>query len=180
MSELATPVQAYIILGSNRAPERNLARAVRMLRQNHHLIVRAVSPVYRSAPLDTVGAVIPDQAVCLHAAAHLETDHYTAHALTTTVLRFIETCLDRERTGDTFAPRTIDLILALYGDAVIIDDALTLPDPDILTSAHVALPLAEVAPGVVHPVTGQTLAEIAAPFRDAPGIAVQAGIDLSI
>jgi 2-amino-4-hydroxy-6-hydroxymethyldihydropteridine diphosphokinase len=179
LSELEIPVQAYITLGSNIDPARNLARAVQMLRQNHHLIVRAVSPVYCSAPLDATGAVNPAQADFLNAAAWLETDHYTAHALKYTVLRFIETCLGRERSEDKFAPRPIDLDLALYADCVITDAQLTLPDPDILTKAHIALPLADIAPDVVHPVAGRTLAQIAAPFRDAAGITVQPDFDLN-
>ncbi len=65
---------------------------------------------------------------------------------------------------DKFAPRPLDLDIALFGDRVINDPRLTVPDPDILTRAHVALPLADLAPEWVHPSTGQTLAQIAARF----------------
>jgi 2-amino-4-hydroxy-6-hydroxymethyldihydropteridine diphosphokinase len=152
-----------ITLGSNIAPEHNLPRAVAMLRQNYHLQVRALSRVYESAPISATGTVAPDQPPFLNAAALLESDgYYGPLALKFHVLRFIELLLGRRRSADKFAPRPIDLDLALYGDCVMSTPHLTLPDPDILTRAHVAVPLADVAPDWRHPLTGQRLAEIAA------------------
>jgi len=169
---------ALITLGSNIAPEVNLPRAVAMLRQNHHLVVRAVSRVYESAPINAAGAVNPDQAAVLNAAAWIDTDYYGPLALKFVILRFIELCLGRERGPDKYAPRPIDLDLALYGDRVQ-SGPVTLPDPDILTRAHVALPLADVAPEWVHPVTGERLAAIAARFADTPGIVVRESVRLA-
>jgi 2-amino-4-hydroxy-6-hydroxymethyldihydropteridine diphosphokinase len=174
----AGPVPVLITLGSNITPAANLNRAGWMLRQNHHLIVRAVSRVYESAPINAAGEITSDQGPFLNAAVLVETDYYSAFSLKYNVLRFIEKCLGRVRTADRFAPRPIDLDIALYGDRVIDDPRLTVPDPDILRRAHVALPLADLAPEVVHPVTGQTLAAIAAPFRAAAGIAVREDINL--
>ncbi|RMG36368.1 MAG: hypothetical protein D6725_10735 [Planctomycetota bacterium] len=39
---------------------------------------------------------------------------------------------------------------------------MKIPDPDILVRPFVALPLAELAPSLIHPITGETLATIAA------------------
>lgn len=150
-----------ITLGSNIDPRVNLPRAVALL--GEAVIVRAVSPVYESAPVAADGSLNPAQSSFLNAAVLAETD-LPPLPLKMDVLRGIEARLGRVRTADKFAPRPIDLDLALYGDWVVNDSAagLILPDPDILTRAHVALPLADLAPDMVHPLTGQTLAAIAA------------------
>jgi 2-amino-4-hydroxy-6-hydroxymethyldihydropteridine diphosphokinase len=176
----AGPVPVLITLGSNIAPETNLPRAVWMLRQNHHLIVRAVSRVYESAPINAAGEIAPYQDTFLNAAALVETDYYSAFSLKYNVLRFVEKCLGRVRTADKFAPRPIDLDIALYGDRVIDDPRLSVPDPDILKRAYIALPLADLAPAFVHPVTRQTLATIAAPFQGMANITVRGDIDLDL
>lgn len=165
---MSETVPVLITLGSNIEPERNLPRAVSMLRQNYHLRVRALSRVYESIPISATGGVALDQPPFLNAAALLESDgYYTLLALKFHVLRFIELLLGRRRSADKFAPRPIDLDLALYGDCVMSTPHLTLPDPDILTRAHVAVPLADVAPDWPHPLTGQRLAEIAAALATA-------------
>ena len=53
---------------------------------------------------------------------------------------------------------------------------LRLPDPEILTRAYLALPLADVAPGFRHPIEGLTLGEIAARFGDEPGVRRRADV----
>lgn len=151
------------MLGSNIEPVLNLRRAVAMLGQNRHLVLRAVSSVYESPAVNAAGEFTEEQPPFLNAAARLETDgHYSPLQIKYNMLRFMELCLGRERSADKYAPRPIDLDLVLHGDTVVNRPGLTLPDPDILTRAHVAHPLAELAPDFVHPVTGQTLAAIAA------------------
>lgn len=75
----------------------------------------------------------------------------------------IEAQLGRVRVpGDKFAPRTIDLDISLYGDAVLELDGRHIPDPDGLRYAHIAVPLADITPAWRHPEDGRTLGEIAA------------------
>ncbi len=168
-----------ITLGSNIVPETNLPRAVRLL--SERVIVRAVSRVYQTAPRDAQGKITTAQGYFLNAAAWIETDLPPA-VLKAEVLRGIEAALGRVRTADKFAPRPIDLDLTIYGDQVIDDPAarLTLPDPDLLTRAHVALPLADLAPDFVHPITGTTLSMIAAPFIHQPDITIREDVSLSV
>lgn len=167
----------FITLGSNIQPETNLPRAVAMLRQNDHFALRAVSRVYESPAINAAGGVNPDQPAFLNAAVLVENDYYPPVRLKYEVLRFIEQCLGRVRTADKFAPRPLDLDMALFG-VLVRGGLVTLPDPDILTRAHVALPLADLAPDFVHPVTGQTLGAVAAAFAGAPGIRVRADFSL--
>jgi len=168
----------FITLGSNIAPERNLARAVRMLGQNYHLALCAVSRVYETAPIDASGGIARDQGNFLNAAVLVETDYYSAFRLKYDVLRFIERCLGRVRSADKFAARPIDLDIALYGDQVITTPLLTIPDLDILKRAYVALPLADLAPEFVHPCTGQTLSAVAERLAPQPGITVRDDLHL--
>jgi 2-amino-4-hydroxy-6-hydroxymethyldihydropteridine diphosphokinase len=163
-----------IILGSNIEPEHYLPRAVQLIAEAADL--RGVSRVYESAPVNAAGVIAAGQGQFLNAAVLIETVIPPAD-LKYTVLRTFETTLGRIRTGDKFAARTIDLDLALYGNLVLDDPRL--PDPDILTRAYIALPLADLAPDFRHPITGQTLAEIAARFANAPGITVRDDVSLT-
>ena len=80
----------------------------------------------------------------------------------------VEAALHRVRDPDNVnAARTIDVDLSLYDDFVGHVGRHRLPDPDILTRAFVAVPLAEMDSNYRHPVDGQTLGEIAAALLDA-------------
>ena len=58
------------------------------------------------------------------------------------------------------APRTLDLDLILYGDAVIDEPGLVVPHPRFRERRFVLEPLAEIAPGWRDPVTGQSIGEL--------------------
>lgn len=145
--------RAFVSLGSNIEPEQNLKEAVQRLAARAHLL--AVSPVYETQPVGTT-----DQPSFLNAAALIET-HLTPAELKTQVLQAIEEELGRVRTADKNAPRTIDLDISLFGDEVLEVENRHIPDPEILQFAHIARPLADLAPHQRHPETGQTLLEIA-------------------
>jgi 2-amino-4-hydroxy-6-hydroxymethyldihydropteridine diphosphokinase len=63
------------------------------------------------------------------------------------------------------APRTIDLDLILYGDAVIDEGRLRVPHPRFRERAFVLQPLDEIAPDMRDPVTGKTVSQLAAALR---------------
>ena len=58
------------------------------------------------------------------------------------------------------APRTLDLDLILYGDAVIDEPGLVVPHPRFRERRFVLEPLAEIAADWVEPVTGLTIADL--------------------
>ena len=68
---------------------------------------------------------------------------------------------ERGRTRPSFrAARTLDLDLILYGDTVISTDGLEVPHPRFRGREFVLAPLAEIAPGMIDPVTGLTVGEL--------------------
>ena len=154
----ARPNDVYLLLGSNIEPERNLPAAVGMLADFG--TVQRVSRVWESAPVDG-----SDQANYLNAAVLLQTP-LNPYGIRSCVVDAIEQRLGRRRDpADRYAARTIDIDLALFNSDVLVFDGRRIPDPDILTRPFVAVPLAELSPEYVHPVTERTLSEIAATFE---------------
>jgi len=155
MTERRTANQVFISLGSNIDAESNLPAAVQLLRQLGE--VTAVSTVYETLPVGYI-----DQPNFLNAAVLLETDRSLSEMLEIDVPE-IERALHRVRDPARLdGPRTIDLDVVLFNDLATRTGRHDLPDPDILRHAFVAVPLAELDPERLHPVTGETLAAIAA------------------
>jgi 2-amino-4-hydroxy-6-hydroxymethyldihydropteridine diphosphokinase len=150
------PNLAFLSLGSNINPERNLPAAV------GHLVrygrVKAVSGVWETLPIGFL-----DQPNFLNAAVLLET-HLSAQALREEAITAIEATLGRVRTKNKNAPRTIDIDIVLFNRDLIQLQGRRIPDPEVLERPFVAIPLAEIAPEYVHPETGQSLMEIAKEF----------------
>lgn len=147
---------AFISLGSNIEPEKNLLFGTRRLGELGRLI--AVSTVYQNPAIGPTPQ--PD---FLNTAALIETDH-PAETIRLH-LRGIEADSGRVRTLDKYAPRTLDLDLCLLGTQITECPEPSLPDPDLLTHAHLAVPMAELAPSFPHPITGEALQIIADRLR---------------
>ncbi len=153
--------RAFVSIGSNIAPELNVARALRLLAAKTSL--RAVSTVYLTEPVG--GADQPSYYNCM---AMLESDMPPLE-LKQGVLHGIEDELGRTRQEDRNAPRTIDLDLVLYNDVVLKTDSLVLPDPEIRSRPFLAGPLYELAPDLIMPDSKEPIAAIAAQVRG-PGM----------
>lgn len=167
--------RAYLSLGSNIQPERHLPKAVRRLA--HLGRIAAVSGVWQSQPVgDTTQADFCNAAVLLETG--LTPEDLTAE---TGPLRTIEAELGRVRDPhNRNAARTIDIDLSLYDYECRTIGRKTLPDPDLLSRAFVAQPLAELDPGYLHPVTGVPLHAIAERLRRQQPLAPRPDIPLSV
>ena len=149
--------QALVVLGSNIAPEENLPAAASLLAELAGLSVIGASGVYESPSLGR-----PGDPWFHNAALVVETS--LSPAALREEFRRVEAALGRMRGADRYAPRTIDIDLAMYEGFEGELGGSRVPDPDIPRRAFLALPLAEAAPDWVHSATGLTLGEIAASF----------------
>ena len=147
-------VTAYIAVGSNIGPEKNVPAAIDLLREKVEVV--AVSRFYRTKALHR-----PEQADYRNGVVAVRTS-MTPRELRDEVLRPIEEVLDRKRSEDKYAARTVDLDLILYGEEVVRETGLNLPDDDLRERPFIAVPLLELAPELVLPDDGTRLAELPA------------------
>ncbi|MFO1273808.1 MAG: 2-amino-4-hydroxy-6-hydroxymethyldihydropteridine diphosphokinase [Rubrivivax sp.] len=152
-------MRAFVGLGANLGDAAAaLADALDRLGRLPQTHLRAVSSVYRTAPIDSHG---PDY---LNAVAELETALAPRELLQ--ALQAIEQAHGRERPYRN-APRTLDLDLLLWGEAVIDEPGLVVPHPRLHERAFVLVPLLELEPALAHPVLGP-LAPLLARVADQP------------
>ena len=155
--------RVVVLLGSNIDKERHLPAAVGLLRAA--VTVVAVSPVYETAPVGAANAPHFFNAAVLLLTAQ------TAAELKDGLLSDIERALGRERTADKDAPRTIDLDIALYDDAVFDYTPADgrprhVPEPDLHRFPHCLQPVADLLPDMPHPETGERLGQMAERLMD--------------
>lgn len=146
--------RAFIAMGSNIRPAENIHRALAMLATR--VRVAAVSMVYQT---DAIGR--PEQEPYYNCVVEIEAD-VSPRELKRDVLRPIEDRLGRTRGADKYAPRTMDLDLIVYGDLVVDEDGMHLPDAEILERPFLAIALFELAPDWVLAGSNRRVADVAA------------------
>lgn len=147
-----------LMLGSNIEPHIHIKSALRWLRIHPELTLVGTSARFITAPVGKDGRRL-EQPDYHNVAAHIRTQMGAA-ALKQT-LRLIEHRLGRVRTQDRFAARPIDLDISFFGNESLNLEGSAIPDPDVLRYPHVAVPLADLAPDWIHPLSGSTLRRIA-------------------
>ena len=141
----------YIGLGSNLGNKsENLNKALDMLAETPHVKVLSVSKFYETVPVG-----IKDQPDFLNAAAKVDTTLEPLDFLD--VCQSIEKSLKRIRTV-RWGPRTIDIDILLYGNLIFRTERLIIPHPEMCKREFVLRPLNEIAPEVIEPVNGMTIA----------------------
>ena len=157
MTEATT---VYLGLGSNIGDrQENLDRALDYLSQR--LRMGRVSSVFDTEPLGDT-----DQPRFLNLVCQVFT--FLEPAALLTLAKGIEQKLGR--TGKSGAPRPIDIDILLYGEQVLETPDLVIPHPKMTDRAFALIPLAEIAPDLVHPVSGQTIKQLLDDMTEKQGV----------
>jgi 2-amino-4-hydroxy-6-hydroxymethyldihydropteridine diphosphokinase len=154
------PHRAYIGIGSNLGDRKaNILEAVdRVSKLPATRVVRA-SSLYESEPLGDAKTWFVNSVI------ELETE-FAPEALLRR-LKAIETAMGRRRVkGKRWGSRIIDLDILLCDREVVEKRSLKIPHPEMHKRRFVLLPLAELAPQVVHPHLGQSVSALLATLKD--------------
>jgi 2-amino-4-hydroxy-6-hydroxymethyldihydropteridine diphosphokinase len=142
----------YLALGSNLGDrEEHLQSAIHGLAKRGIYTLRSAS-VYSTEPRDVL-----DQPWFLNTVIEANSALEPAELL--------RACLDVEkenhRTRDfTKGPRTLDIDVLFYGNEIILKPGLTIPHPNLSARRFVLVPLAEIAPAFVDPLSGKTVHQL--------------------
>jgi 2-amino-4-hydroxy-6-hydroxymethyldihydropteridine diphosphokinase len=141
-------VRIYIAAGSNIEPEERMRRAARELRRRFADI--QFSPCYRNRAFGFEG---PD---FINAVAGLDSTLEPLELIAE--LEAVEQLCGRSREDPKWAPRAMDLDLLLYGGMIRATERYRVPRPDLLRRIYMLQPLADLAPDLIHPESGQSIA----------------------
>jgi len=141
----------YLSLGSNLGDRAgNLRAAIEKLSGFGKIV--AVSSFYETEPVE-----LTNQPWFVNCAVALETEQVPEAFLGE--LLALEQSMGRRRTQKK-GPRTIDIDILLFGDAIIETAGLSIPHPAMHQRRFVLVPMAEIAPEQRHPILKRSMREL--------------------
>jgi len=154
-SSSTTVKTGYIGIGSNIGDKlSNCLKAIELIKGIPGSRIIAQSDFYRTEPVGVEG-----QEWYLNGVISLSTS-ISARELLQSLLD-IETGMGRKRKGK-WDPRIIDLDILLFGDDAINEEGLIIPHPRMHVRRFVMEPLVRLAPDLIHPVSGKSMAGLLA------------------
>lgn len=141
---------AYLGLGSNIHARRHIGSGIDALREEFGGV--ELSPIYRARAVGFAG----DDFINLVARVETRLAPLDLKAF----LHALEDRHGRDRSQPKFSDRTLDIDILLYDDLWLLSPELEIPRDEILSSAHVLRPLAELAPELPHPALRRSFARL--------------------
>ena len=146
--------KVYLGLGSNLGNRSQMLENAIHAMASPHLLVRRLSPVYETEPMD-----VPHQPWFLNMVVEAETDCFPLQLLRWTSQ--VEQHLGRRRLTPK-GPRAIDIDILLFGNSIVRLPSLEIPHPRFRQRRFVLAPLADLDPDLRDPVTRKTMRELLA------------------
>ena len=143
--------KVFIGIGSNLGDkERNIKTAISLLKEKCKIL--KLSPLYETEPVG-----FKDQDWFLNCVVEIGTELDPGELLE--FMQNIEKKLKKIKTIEN-GPRTIDLDILFYNDAVINEKNLVIPHPGLHQRLFVLVPLNDIAPELIHPVLKKTIRNV--------------------
>jgi len=156
---METMHDVYLLIGGNIGNRALiLSQALALIRKRVGRIIRR-SSVYETEPWG-----FEDQRPFLNQVLRVRTA-LTPGSLLSAVLQ-IELVLGRIRQSEQYHARTIDIDILFYDSEIISQKQLTIPHPLLHRRRFTLVPLAEIAPSLVHPVFNSTVEDLLAVCTD--------------
>lgn len=151
----------YFGLGTNLGDrEANLLKALHLLAEK--IVIEKISSLYETEPVGYI-----DQPLFFNAVIRGLTMLDPLKLLS--YVKKIERDIGRVP-GFVNGPRVIDIDILLYNNQVIETEELIIPHPRLQERAFVLLPLAEIAPDVIHPISNKSIKELVSDLKNVSGI----------
>ena len=154
---------AYIGFGSNIGDRlAYIQSAIHTLSETEGITLQKTSSIYTTDPVGYEA-----QAQFLNGVAAIQTSLSPLSLLHT--LKDIETTIGRKR-RIRWGPREIDLDILIYGDLCVQTEKLVIPHPEMHLRGFVLVPLAEIAPDLVHPVFQESIQTLLNRLEDSKSV----------
>ncbi len=149
--------RVYLGLGSN-------------LGNRLQFLTRAMKEIKNIARIDSVSSIYETQPVGMESGKmfyNMAVGIETADApdILLRKIKFIETSLGRDQ-NKNLQDRQIDIDILLYEGLVVQNETLNVPHVNMTSRRFVLAPLHEIAPDIIHPVSGKTIGELLRQCRD--------------